>query len=67
MSRFIRSDHPDKPVIRKALKAKSKGTKVTVITEVAPGIYEGHCFKKKPGQREWTPLGLVQVVKGVNF
>ena len=68
----ITSDDPRKYKIVLALKMKSGGSKVTLLTETNPGIFVGHCLKQeivvdqagyahKTGK--WTSLGDFVVTK----
>lgn len=43
--KHVHSQDPRKPKILAALKRKSGGTKVTLLTEIEPGIFEGKCQK----------------------
>lgn len=56
----VTSKDPRKPGIVAALKALSKGRKVTLLKEVSPGVFEGHCLGDKVG-RSFTALGCFQV------
>lgn len=44
----ITSKDPRKAGIVSALKALSRGSKVTMVKEVAPGVFQGHCMAKDP-------------------
>lgn len=56
----VTSKDPRKPGIVAALKALSKGRKVTLLKEVSPGVFEGHCLGDKVGH-SFTALGCFQV------
>lgn len=60
----VTSKDPRKPGIVSALKALSRGRKVTLLKEVSPGVFEGNCLGEKEG-RSYKSLGYfrVQAVK----
>lgn len=41
----VTSKDPRKPRIVHALKKKSGGNKVTLLKEISPGVFQGHCMK----------------------
>lgn len=43
--KHVHSQDPRKPKIVAALKRKSGGTKVTLLTEIETGIFEGKCMR----------------------
>jgi hypothetical protein len=43
--KHVHSQDPRKPAIVAALKQKSGGTKVTLLAEVEPGVFEGSCMR----------------------
>lgn len=68
----VNSKDPRKYKIMLALKIKSGGSKVTLLEEIKPGVFKGHCQKQeiivdqagyahKTGK--WTTLGDFTVTK----
>jgi hypothetical protein len=64
--RNITSSDPRKHLIVRALKVKSGGTKVTLVAEVSPGVFKGHCQTRESKTDQagfahytgaWTSLG----------
>jgi hypothetical protein len=66
MARNVTSYDPRKKPIVDALKKKSGGTKVTLLKEIGPGVFEGSCLKgggpaTDMGAYSWIELGKFQV------
>ncbi len=59
----IKSTDPRKTSVTQALKQASKGTKVTNVREVAPGVYQGDCLVKARGERRFLDLGTWEVAE----
>lgn len=57
MAKSVKSKDPRKKIIMDKLKQESKGRKVTNVTEVSPGVFEGDCMEQRPGSHSWFPLG----------
>ena len=45
--KHVSSDDPRKWKITLALKLKSGGTKVTLVKEITPGVFQGHCQRQQ--------------------
>lgn len=67
MARNVTSYDPRKKPIVDALKKKSGGTKVTLLKEIGPGIFEGRCLKSggpvkdRETRSSYIELGSFQV------
>lgn len=63
MSKNVTSKDPRKPAIVAALKRKSGGGKVTLLTELSNGNFMGHCLLKITLGRgsKWESLGAFEV------
>jgi hypothetical protein len=61
--KHVHSRDPRKPAIVSALKTLSGASKVTLLKEVAPGIFEGSCLEYKPegGGSAYVALGRYTV------
>ncbi len=57
--KHVRSDDPRKPIITAELKKLSGGNKVTLVTEVEPNVFQGHC--QKGGRAGYESLGFYQL------
>jgi hypothetical protein len=63
----VTSKDPRKPGIVSALKALSRGNKVTMVKEVSPGVFEAHCLGPKNvrlngrGYSKFSSLGYYRV------
>jgi hypothetical protein len=56
----IKSTDPRKKAITNAIKAKSGGTKVTLVKELNDGTFQGHALKTN-GKGPQTSLGFFTV------
>lgn len=54
--KHVKSDDPRKPAIVAAIKAASGGTKVTLVQEVAPGVFQGDAIIPARRAPRGTPL-----------
>lgn len=43
--KHVRSTDPRKPAIVAAMKRSTGATKITLVREVTPGVFEGNCLK----------------------
>ena len=68
----VHSKDARKYKITLALKIKSGGSKVTLLEEIKPGVFEGHCHKREIIVDQagfahdtgcWTTLGKFTVTK----
>jgi len=57
MAKHVHSKDPRKPMIVSALKRKSRGTKVTVLQEIEPGVFRAQCLKPEPGSKLFRQIG----------
>lgn len=64
--KHVHSQDPRKPKIVEALKRKSGGTKVTLLVEVEPGLFEGKCMKPAT-TTEQTWYGAIKRYEEVGF
>lgn len=65
MAKYVHSADPRKAAIVAALKAKSGGTKVTLVREVSANTFTGSCLRPDPvkgnGKRGYEQLGEFMV------
>ena len=59
MGKHIHSKDPRKPAIVAALRKASGGTKITMLEEIAVGVFQGSCLKKSQSFKKnyWDNLG----------
>lgn len=57
MARNIPSHDPRKTKIVEVLKKKSGGGRVTLVKEISPGVFQGHCHKYDAGNGLYHSLG----------
>ena len=60
MAKHVHSKDPRKRAIVAALRRASGGTKVTMLEEIAGGLFQGSCLKKGP-TKIWDNLGKFTV------
>ena len=59
----IKSTDPRKKLISNAIKAKSGGSKVTLVKELNDGTFQGHALKTKGRDQPQDSLGFFIVTK----
>jgi hypothetical protein len=60
MAKHVHSKDPRKKAIVAALKVKSGCTKVTLVQEIRPGVFQGSCSERR-SDGFWTPCGVYEV------
>lgn len=61
----VTAKDPRKPAIVAALKRKSGASKVTLLKELEPGLFRGHCLLSD-GRKGFTRLGFYEVKEGTD-
>lgn len=64
MARSVRSNEPIKATIVALLKSLTGCSKVTLVKEIGPNLYQAHCIKTKTNGAKGTSMGYFKLDLG---